>query len=83
VNLTIKSTLGGNLRLRVPNEIKFVNGELLKKANGENKNPFFRIESTTPAIISAKVNIPMPELKETLMYDIPTQKGKVYTLNAK
>jgi len=83
VNLTVKSTLGGNLRLRVPNEMKFVNGELLKKANGENKNPFFRIESTPPAIISAKVNIPMPELKETLMYDVPTQKGKVYTLSAK
>jgi len=83
VNLTVKSTLGGNLRLRVPNEMKFVNGELLKKANGENKNPFFRIESTPPAIISAKVNMPMPELKETLLYDIPTQKGKVYTLSAK
>jgi len=83
VNLTVKSTLGGNLRLRVPNEMKFVNGELLKKANGENKNPFFRIESTPPAIISAKVNMPIPELKETLLYDIPTQKGKVYTLSAK
>ena len=83
VNLTVKSTLGGNLRLRVPNEMKFVNGALLKKANGENKNLFFRIESTPPAIISAKVNIPMPELKETLMYDVPTQKGKVYTLSAK
>ena len=33
VKAVIKSTLGGNLRLRVPNEMKLSNGAILKKAS--------------------------------------------------
>jgi len=83
VKAVIKSTLGGNLRLRVPNEMKINNGVALKKAMGENKNPFYYIEEITKPIISPKAMITMPALKESFMYDIPTQRGQVYTIISK
>jgi len=32
------------------------------------------------AIKSAQANVTAPTLKETLLYDLPTKAGKVYTL---
>lgn len=80
VNVVIKSTIGGNLRLRVPNALKLSNGVALQKAKGENTNSFYKVEATPAPVISPKAKITLPELKETWLYDIPTQKGKVYTL---
>ncbi len=82
VKLVIKSALGGNLRLRVPNKMKLSNGGKLAIATGENKNPFYQIENTANPVVSSKAVITSPELKETLLYDIATQKEKIYTLIA-
>lgn len=75
---SIKSTLGGNLRLRVPNEIKISNGSNLKIAVGENDNSFYQVDKTAAPVISPKATINPPDLKKTWLYDISTQKGKVY-----
>ena len=80
VKAVIKSHLGGNLRLRVPNEMKLNNGTALKKALGENKNPFYHVEEIPTPIISPKATITRPELKESFIYDIPSQRGQVYTI---
>jgi alpha-L-fucosidase 2 len=82
VKAVIKSTIGGNLRLRVPNQMKLTSVGSLKKATGENPNSFYQNEKTAAAIVSPKASITSPELKETLLYDLPTQPGKVYTLTA-
>jgi alpha-L-fucosidase 2 len=82
VKVVIKSTIGGNLRLRVPNQMKLSSGGSLKKATGENPNSFYQNEKTVAPIVSPKASITSPELKETLLYDLPTQPGKVYTLTA-
>lgn len=79
VKAVIKSTLGGNLRLRVPNEMK-LEGGALKNASGDNVNPFYKIEKTPAPIISDKAIITPPDLKQTFVYDIPTQAEKVYAL---
>ncbi len=79
VKLVVKSTLGGNLRLRVPNALKLSNGASLKVAMGKNPNPFYQTEETPAPIVSAKATIKPLELKATLVYDLPTQKGLVYT----
>jgi alpha-L-fucosidase 2 len=83
VKAVIKSNLGGTLRLRVPNEMKFINGTPLKKAIGENRNPFYYTEEILTPIISPKAIITKPELKEVFLYDIPTQRGQVYTILSK
>jgi len=82
VKLIIRSKLGGNLRLRVPNDMKSVNESGLKKAVGENKNPFYRTENIAAPVISPKAVITSPQLKQTWLYDIMTQKGKLYTFIA-
>jgi alpha-L-fucosidase 2 len=82
VKAVFKSTIGGNLRLRVPNQMKLTSGGFLKKATGENTNSFYQNEKTAAAIVSPKASITSPELKETLLYDLPTKSGKVYTLMA-
>ena len=82
VKAVIKSTLGGNLRLRAPNAIKVTAGAL-KNATGKNSNAFFQVEDTPAAIISEKATITPLTLKETMVYDLPTTAGKTYTLVAK
>jgi alpha-L-fucosidase 2 len=79
VKVVIKSTLGGNLRLRVPNAMKLTGGSL-KIATGKNTNPFYETPELLPPVVSPKANITMPVLKKTVLYDISTQRGKVYTL---
>ncbi|HEX5023990.1 MAG TPA: glycoside hydrolase family 95 protein [Agriterribacter sp.] len=74
--LVIKSTLGGNLRVRIPNEMNQNNGNSLKKAVGENTNPFYVNEATPAPVISEKAVITPPGLKPTFVYDIPTQTGQ-------
>ncbi len=81
VKAVIRSTIGGNLRVRVPGRMKLNNG-ILKDAVGKNNNPFFHIEETPSPIISPKAAIIMPQIKETFVYDLPTLAGKTYTLIA-
>lgn len=78
VKLIIKSTLGGNLRLRVPNKIKMKNGNSLKTADGQNLNPFFYVEEGKTPIISVGADIELVNLKRSFLYDIPTTKGNIY-----
>ncbi|HLG40912.1 MAG TPA: hypothetical protein VI461_14630, partial [Chitinophagaceae bacterium] len=80
--VVIKSTMGGNLRLRVPNAMKLSNGGLLKTATGKNANPFYETEETPAPVISSKASLTIPGMKKTLLYDIPTKSGKVYALVA-
>ncbi len=77
----IKSTLGGNLRLRVPNALTLREGTL-KVADGNNPNPFYQLPETPAPIIASSADLAEPNLKQTLVYDLPTQAGKVYTLVA-
>lgn len=75
----IKSTIGGNLRIRVPNQMK-INELVVKEAKGENPNPFYSIEKIPEAIVSDKANLSLPALKRTFVYDIPTRSDQFYTL---
>jgi alpha-L-fucosidase 2 len=82
VKAIIKSTLGGNLRLRLPNQMT-INGVALKKAAGENSNAFYQTEKIPAPVIAEKAIITPPNLAETFGYDLPTKPGLVYTLLAK
>lgn len=83
INLAIRSTVGGNLRLRTPNEIKMKNEGELQKAKGENKNHFFHVEAITNPIVSPETQIQKSELKQTWLYDVTTQKNGIYKFVAR
>ncbi|HEU4554055.1 MAG TPA: glycoside hydrolase family 95 protein [Chitinophaga sp.] len=76
-SVTIRSTLGGNCRLRVPNALQ-ANG-MLKPATGNNSNGFYQPETTPRPLVAAQATLPAPVLKPTLLYDFETQPGKTYT----
>ena len=82
VKLVVASKLGGQLRLRTPNALKLNTGGALKKATGRNLNPFYQLDEINEPIVSPKATITPPELKETVMYDLPTRAGQTYTLLA-
>jgi alpha-L-fucosidase 2 len=79
--VVIRSILGGNCRLRVPNALS--GATKLKVAKEGNPNPFYQPEKTAQAIISEKASLSSPSLKETLLYDFDSEKGKVYTFTSK
>lgn len=79
VKAVIKSTLGGNLRLRVPNELKLLSNVSIKKASGKNANPFYQVEEIPAPIVSQQANVVPVPLQPTLLYDLSTQAGKTYT----
>lgn len=79
--VTIKSILGGNCRLRVPNALK--GSVALKKSKNQNPNSFYQIAKTATPIISEKAHLNPLSVKETLLYDFASEKGKSYTFTIK
>lgn len=79
-NVVIRSTLGGNLRVRSPHPLRLKNGDLLVIAQGKNVNPFYHVEEIPVPIVSQKTIMNTPVLRETFLYDMPTRKGQLYTL---
>ena len=65
--LVVRSTLGGNCRIRAPHVLKATNGVVLKSATGVNPNPFYPGEAVQP-------------FRATQVYDLPTRAGGTYTL---
>jgi alpha-L-fucosidase 2 len=80
INAVVRSTIGGNLRLRVPNRMKRDKALSLHLAEGENENPFYAVEKVAKPMISPKAVITQPALKETIVYDIPTKPGQTFNL---
>jgi alpha-L-fucosidase 2 len=81
--VVIKSRLGGNCRIRVPNEMQLSGNTKLKKAEGKNPNPFFEIPEIKEPLISDKTQQNIFEIKESFLYDFPTEPGKTYILKIK
>ncbi|MBO9727355.1 MAG: glycoside hydrolase family 95 protein [Chitinophaga sp.] len=75
--VTIRSTLGGNLRLRVPNALH--NNSRLTPVAGPQTNVFFQPDETAAALLNPAASIVPGALKKTVEYDVATQAGKTYT----
>ncbi|WP_337968901.1 glycoside hydrolase family 95 protein [uncultured Flavobacterium sp.] len=79
IALSIKSNFGGNLRLRTGNEIIAKDSKNFKIASGENSNPFYELNETAKPLISKESNINALTIPQTYLYDVKTEKGKIYT----
>jgi alpha-L-fucosidase 2 len=71
---TIKSSLGGNCRIRSYYPLK---GKGLKEAKGENPNTFFTVAEIQSPLNHAENKISTSSLKKIYEYDITSQKGDV------
>ena len=76
ISVKIKSTIGGNLRLRSNTPLKMADGTLLTAAAGTNPNPLNREYKMPSAIVADKSKIPSVTLPTTYVYDIPTTAGQ-------
>ena len=71
---TIKSSIGGNCRIRSYNSLK---GKGLKEAKGENPNAIFTVAEIQAPLNHAENQISAPSLKKIYEYDVVLQKGDV------
>jgi alpha-L-fucosidase 2 len=75
---TIKSTIGGNLRLRTHSPLT-LHGAAAAQASGENQNPLFALQTVKQFIASPRATLRTPSLKPSVEYDVATEAGKTYT----
>ncbi|GEN77194.1 glycoside hydrolase family 95 protein [Chryseobacterium hagamense] len=81
--ISIRSTLRGNCRIRIPNEMELKGKTKLKKAKGKNPNPFFETPEIKRPLISKEAKLNPVEIKNEFIYDFPTEAGKIYKLKMK
>ncbi|KDN56690.1 glycoside hydrolase family 95 protein [Flavobacterium seoulense] len=76
--VTIKSNLGGNLRLRSHTKLK---GKALNVAQGENANPFFKYQPVEKPFVSESAAFKGTDILKVFEFDINTVKGNSYTFS--
>jgi alpha-L-fucosidase 2 len=74
---TIKSSIGGNCRIRSYYQLE---GKGLKVAKGQNTNPLFNISETKAPLIHSKTPPSSLTLKKVYEYDLLTKKGDIIEL---
>jgi len=74
-SITVKSNLGGNLRLRSYNKLA---GKNIKTAKGENPNYFYKFQPIAKAKVSPEAKLSGTNIKIVYEYDIDTKKGGTY-----
>jgi alpha-L-fucosidase 2 len=75
--LIIKSTLGGNLRLRVTSQLQ-LNGRGLKPATSQNPNLFFATQQPRTPLISTVTRLGIDQQIDTPVFDVATEPGQEY-----
>jgi alpha-L-fucosidase 2 len=78
--LVVRSTLGGNCRLRVPNPVASTDGTAIPEATGLNPNPLFETPTVQAPIISSSANLHDVTPPATYVYDLSTEAGRSYIL---
>ncbi|SFT60204.1 alpha-L-fucosidase 2 [Chryseobacterium formosense] len=81
--LVVKSTLGGNARIRTAKDIQFKSKSNLTEANGENPNEYYQVSLIKTPLISEKAELKGYPVPETQVFDFETKKGGVYTFEVK
>ncbi len=81
-SVTIKSTLGGNLRLRSNSVLRMNDGSALAAAEGSNANELNKPYAMPEPIVADASKIPETRLPQTYLYDIPTEPGQEIVLTS-
>ncbi len=85
--LTIKSTLGGNARLKLDSTVSLkASGSTktqLNPAQGENMNEYYQVNAIKAPLISDKADLTESTVPATNDFDLLTEKGKTYIYEVK
>jgi len=76
--LIIKSTLGGNARIRMAKNINLKSKIQLKDSTGENPNEYYQINTIKTPLVSDQAELKGFPVPETQVFDFDTEKGKTY-----
>ena len=76
VSVSIRSTLGGNLRLRSASRLK---GKGLKTAKGINTNELMQVYDMPAPLVKNASKLLENKLRPTYVYDVDTKAGQTYT----
>ena len=77
----IRSTIGGNCRVRSSSALRSCKGGGFRAAEGENPNPLFALQRINPPVIAPGAPLHPVALPTKYTYDIETETGRVYTLS--
>ena len=81
--VTIRSMLGGNLRLRTATPLRMQNGRQLMPAdNGQNPNQLMQQYTILTPVVKDETKLIPVELEPTMVYDIQTNPGTDYVFVA-
>jgi hypothetical protein len=80
VSVTIRSILGGNLRLRSTARLR---GKGLKLAKGQNTNELMQVYDIPKPIVKDISKLTKSDMPVTYLYDIATQAGQMIELTSK
>lgn len=84
VKAVIRSTIGGNLRLRSYDKLTLQDGRLTEvNEEIENQNPFFVCQQISRPMISEKAPLKGLKIKDTLLYDCHTEIGQILVFMGK
>lgn len=75
-SVTIKSNLGGNLRLRSYSKLK---GEKIFLAKGENSNVLYKYQPVESPVVSSSAVFKGAKIQNVFEYDVKTKAGSSYT----
>ncbi|UXP32615.1 glycoside hydrolase family 95 protein [Reichenbachiella agarivorans] len=78
--VVIRSTLGGNCRVRTYSELRFDDKSNLLPAVGVNQNPFYQLPDNQNTVVSKSADLNLTILPTSYLYDIPTQPGQEIVL---
>jgi alpha-L-fucosidase 2 len=81
--LKVRSSVGGNLRIRTATPLVSATGATLRQAEGKNPNAFFKTPEIPRPLISEKATLNPPSIQPTIEYDIQTEPGKEYVFRSK
>ena len=76
VKVIIKSTKGGNCRVRSYNELVFANKKAITLAIDINENPFYQLPTIKSSLVSKTATLKGIKIEPTFVYDIPTKVGQ-------
>ncbi len=78
----IRSSLGGNLRVRSRRPLARKGGAALAVAAGDNPNPYYWVPSVPAPLISPHADLPRVTAPREYAYDVPTVAGETVLLEA-